>query len=101
MVEYEARYRKFVSIRDVSVVNERVFWPFRIKHLIYLFFSIILAWSGLRGSASALSLSALMGSLSLLSAVMSRGSMSFEAKAVLLLLSLLDILLQPKEGLSK
>ncbi len=97
MIEYEARYRKFVSMGDFSVLNEKVFGPFRVKHLAYLFFSIMLVWSGLRGSTPSLVLGAVMGLLSLLSATLSIGSMSLEAKASLLILSLLDLLLQPRE----
>lgn len=88
---------KFVSIRDFSVINERVFGPLRVKHLAYLFTSIMLMWSGLRGNASALTLGTVIGLLCFLSAVLSKGSMSLEAKALLLTSSLLDLLLQLKQ----
>ncbi|MEM1643618.1 MAG: hypothetical protein QXS70_04370 [Desulfurococcaceae archaeon] len=98
MAEYEARCMRFVSIGDFSVINERVFGPFRVKHMAYLFLSIMLMWSGLRGNASALTLSTIISLSCFLSDALSKGSMSFDAKAMLIASSLLDILLQLKWG---
>lgn len=92
MVEYEARYRRFVSIRDVSVLNERVFGAFRVKHLLYFFPAIILLWGGLQGRTTLLILGCVTGTMGALSALFSRGSMSLEAKLLSIIASLLDTL---------
>lgn len=96
-MEYEARFRRFVSIRDVCVLNERVFGVFRVKHLLYLFPAIILLWGGLQGKAVLLVLGCIVGLMGTLSALFSRGSMSLEAKLVSIFVSLLDMLLQPRK----
>lgn len=100
-MEFEARYRRFVSVRDISVLNERVFGAFRVKHLLYVFPSIILVWSGLQGRAVLLVLGCVLGLLGALSALMTRSSMSLEAKMVSLMLALFDVLLQPREPKNK
>lgn len=97
MVEYEARYRRFVSIRDISVLNERVFGAFRVKHLLYLFPAIILLWGGLQGRATLLVLGCITGLMGLFSAMFSRGSMSLEAKLVSIFISIFDLVFQPRE----
>ncbi|MEM0235963.1 MAG: hypothetical protein QXP68_06045 [Thermosphaera sp.] len=96
-MEYEARYRRFVSIRDVSVLNERVFGAFRVKHLLYLFPAIILLWGGLQGRAMLLVLGCIVGLMGVLSALFSRGSMSLEAKLLAVFIALFDLLFQPRE----
>jgi len=96
-MEYEARYRRFVSIRDVSVLNERVFGAFRVKHLLYFFPAIILLWSGLQGRAMLLVLGCIVGLMGVLSALFSRGSMSLEAKLLAVFIALFDLLFQPRE----
>jgi len=86
-----------VSIRDVSVLNERVFGAFRVKHLLYLFPAIILLWGGLQGRAMLLVLGCIVGLMGVLSALFSRGSMSLEAKLLAVFIALFDLLFQPRE----
>jgi hypothetical protein len=72
----------------VSVLNERVWGFLRVKHMLYLFLAIILLWRGYSaGSPALLSMGATAGALALLSSLFSRGSMSFEAKLLALIVS--------------
>ena len=87
-MSFESRYHRFVYISDVSVLNERVWGFFRVKHMLYLFLAIILLWRGYSaGSPALLSMGATAGALALLSSLFSRGSMSFEAKLLALIVS--------------
>ncbi|MEM4481424.1 MAG: hypothetical protein QXK88_01390 [Desulfurococcaceae archaeon] len=96
MVEFESRQRKFISIGDIGILNERVFGLFRVKHLLYFFPAIILLWGGLRGVPAPLALGCAAGITGILSSLFSRGSMSFEAKSLSLLLSLFCALVRPR-----
>jgi hypothetical protein len=56
--------------------------------MLYLFLAIILLWRGYSaGSPALLSMGATAGALALLSSLFSRGSMSFEAKLLALIVS--------------
>jgi hypothetical protein len=69
-------------------LNERVWGFFRVKHILYLFLAVIFLWRGYSaGSPAMLSMGAVAGSLALLSALFSRGSMSFEARLLALIVS--------------
>jgi len=81
-LEFEARYRRFLSIRDVSILNERAFSIFRIKHLLYIFLSIIFLQKGLWGSPANLAAGAFSAIWGVASAMLSDGSMSLEGKAL-------------------
>jgi len=87
-MSFESRYHRFVYISDVSVLNERVWGFFRVKHMLYLFLAIIFLWRGYSaGNPALLSMGATAGALALLSALFSRGSMNFEAKLLALIVS--------------
>jgi len=87
-VSFESRYHRFVYISDVSVLNERVWGFLRVKHMLYLFLAVIFLWRGYSaGSPAMLSMGSVAGSLALLSALFSRGSMSFEARLLALIVS--------------
>jgi len=92
-VSFESRYHRFVYISDVSVLNERVWGFLRVKHMLYLFLAIILLWRGYSaGSPALLSIGATAGALALLSSLFSRGSMSFEAKLLALIVSAISLM---------
>jgi hypothetical protein len=87
-MSFESRYHRFVYISDVSVLNERVWGFLRVKHMLYLFLAVIFLWRGYSaGSPAMLSMGSVAGSLALLSALFSRGSMSFEARLLALIVS--------------
>jgi hypothetical protein len=87
-----------VYISDVSVLNERVWGFLRVKHMLYLFLAIILLWRGYSaGSPALLSMGATAGALALLSSLFSRGSMSFEAKLLALIVSAISLAGSSKE----
>ena len=78
-MSFESRYHRFMYISDVSVLNERVWGFFRVKHMLYLFLAVIFLWRGYSaGNPALLSMSAIAGSLALLSAL------SFEVKLLAL-----------------
>ena len=95
-MEYEARFRRFVSIGDVSILSERVFGSFRVKHLLYFFISIIFLWRGMQGSLQLLLMGFMIGFLGLLSALVARGSMSLESRIVTVFVSLMDQSSRPR-----
>lgn len=89
---FETRYRRFVVVQGISLLNERVVGPLRLKHVLYSFFAVLLTWRGLAsGSAQVLGLAAVVGLLTLLSALYPRRSMSFETHLLALLVSLVDV----------
>jgi hypothetical protein len=98
-VSFESRYHGFVYISDVSVLNERVWGFLRVKHMLYLFLAIILLWRGYSaGSPALLSMGATAGALALLSSLFSRGSMSFEARLLALIVSAISLMGYSREG---
>jgi len=97
-LSFESRYHRFVYISDVSVLNERVWGFLRVKHMLYLFLAVIFLWRGYSaGNPALLSMGAVAGALSLLSALFSRGSMSFEAKLLALIVSAVSSMGSSKE----
>jgi len=69
-------------------LSERV-WDFlRVKHILYLFLAAIFLWRGYAaGSMQLLVIGSILVLLAVLSDLFSRGSMSFEAKLLALILS--------------
>jgi hypothetical protein len=97
-VSFESRYHRFVYISDVSVLNERVWVFLRVKHMLYLFLAVIFLWRGCSaGSPAMLSMGAVAGALALLSGSFSRGSMSFEARLLALIVSAVSSMGSSKE----
>lgn len=91
MSSFEARYQEFVTIGDVSLINEKVFGPFRLKHLAYLFFSLLTLWKALwSGFPQLLALSTSVAFLALASAIYPKKSLSLESLALATLLSLIE-----------
>jgi len=87
---FEARYRKFVSIKDISIMNERIYGMLKVKHIIYFFTALIFVWSGLQeGRAQLLVLGCIVCLIGIISAF-SKGSMSIEAKILMSLYSIFD-----------
>lgn len=96
-MEFEARFHRFVSIGDISILNERAFSFFKIKHLLYFFVSILLIWKGLSSSLSILLLGSVLALLGIFSALFSQGSMSLEDKLLATAISTFEILLEPRD----
>jgi hypothetical protein len=92
-LSFEARYHAFVVINDVSLINERVFGPLRLKHLIYVFLALITLWRALwSGIPQLLGFSVLTAFLALASATYPRKSLSLESLVLATLLSLIELL---------
>jgi hypothetical protein len=101
-VSFESRYHRFVYISDVSVLNERVWGFLRVKHILYLFLAVIFLWRGYSaGSPALLGMGVTAGALALLSALFSRGSMSFEARLLALIVSAISSMGSSKEKNAK
>jgi hypothetical protein len=67
--------------------------------MLYLFLAIILLWRGYSaGSPALLSMGATAGALALLSSLFSRGSMSFEAKLLALIVVAISLMGYSREG---
>jgi len=97
-MSFESRYHRFVCISDVSVLNERVWGFLRVKHMLYLFLAVIFLWRGYSaGSLAMLSMGSVAGALALLSGLFSRGSMSFEARLLALIVSAISSMGPSKE----
>jgi hypothetical protein len=90
-MEFEARLFRFVSTGDISILNERAFSFFRMKHLLYFLISIFFLWRGMNGSPSLLAMGSTLVAFSILTSLLSRGAMSFEAKMMALLSSILEM----------
>jgi len=86
-MSFESRLHRFLWIGNISLGNERAFSFFRLKHIPYLFSSIIMLWRSLNGSPSLLFIGSSLGILGILSPILSKGSMSFEARMIALLIS--------------
>jgi len=87
-VSFESRYHRFVYISDVSVLSERVWGFLRVKHMLYLFLAVIFLWRGYSvGSVQLLVMGVVLALLAFLSGLFSKGSMSFEAKLLALIVS--------------
>jgi len=87
-MSFESRYHRFVYISDVSVLNERVWSFLRVKHVLYLFLAIIFLWRGYSaGSVQLLFMGLILALIAVLSGLFSKGSMSFEAKLLALIVS--------------
>jgi len=87
-VSFESRYHRFVYISDVSVLNERVWGFLRVKHMLYLFLAIVFLWRGYSaGSVQLLVMGLVLALIAVLSGLFSKGSMSFEAKLLALIVS--------------
>jgi hypothetical protein len=72
---------------------------FRVKHMLYLFLAVIFLWRGYStGSPAMLSMSAVAGSLALPSALFSKGSTSFKARLLALIVSAISSMGSNKEG---
>lgn len=92
-MSFEARYHSFITIGDVSLINEKVFGPLRLKHLTYLFFSLLTLWRGLwSGLPQLLGLSALLAFLAITSAIYPKKSLSLESLTLSTLLSLIELI---------
>jgi hypothetical protein len=66
--------------------------------MLYLFLAVIFLWRGYSvGSPAMLSMGAVAGSLALLSGLFSRGSMSFEARLLALIVSAISSMGSSKE----
>jgi hypothetical protein len=66
--------------------------------MLYLFLAVIFLWRGYSaGSPAMLSMGAVAGALALLSALFSRGSMSFEARLLALIVSAVSSMGSSKE----
>jgi len=87
-MSFESRYHRFVYISDVSVLSERVWGFLRVKHMLYLFLAVIFLWRGYSvGSVQLLVMGVVLALLAFLSGLFSKGSMSFEAKLLALIVS--------------
>jgi len=101
-VSFESRYHRFVYISDVSVLSERVWGFLRVKHMLYLFLAVIFLWRGYSaGSVQLLVMGAVLALLAVLSGFFSKGSMSFEAKLLALIVSALSVVGASKQSSSK
>jgi hypothetical protein len=70
--------------------------------MLYLFLAVIFLWRGYSaGSPAMLSMGAVAGSLALLSGLFSRGSMSFEARLLALIVSAVSSMGSSKEKPAK
>lgn len=91
-MSFEARYHNFITIGDVSLINEKVFGPLRLKHVTYLLLSLLTLWRGLwSGLPQLLGLSALLVSLAITSAIYPKKSLSLEFLTLSTLLSLIEL----------
>ena len=87
-MSFESRYHRFVYISDVSVLSERIWGFLRVKHMLYLFLAVIFLWRGYSvGSVQLLVMGVVLALLAFLSGLFSKGSMSFEAKLLALIVS--------------
>ncbi len=92
-MSFEARYHRFVVISDVSLINEKVFGPLRLKHLIYVFLALIALWRAIwSGTPQLLGFSVLATSLALASATYPKKSLSLESLVLATMLSLIESL---------
>ncbi|MEM0021387.1 MAG: hypothetical protein QXT69_05120 [Fervidicoccaceae archaeon] len=92
-MEFEARYIKFIWVRNISLLNEKAIGILRMKHIVSIFMTIVLLWGG-HGeglTSSCMGLSLLI--FTALSALLSNGAMSFESKIIALLYSFIELLL--------
>jgi len=97
-VSFESRYHRFVYISDVSVLNERVWGFLRVKHMLYLFLAVIFLWRGYSaGSVQLLVMGLVLALIAGLSGLFSKGSMSFEAKLLALIVSAFSTIGTSKE----
>ncbi|MEM0348516.1 MAG: hypothetical protein QXV93_07565 [Zestosphaera sp.] len=86
----------------MSLINERVFGPLRLKHMTYLFFSLLILWRALwSGTPQLLGLSVLAASLALASAAYPKKSLSLESLILATLLSLVELITFRKRSLKK
>lgn len=93
LLSFEARYHRFVTVGNVSLINERVFGPLRLKHLTYLFLSILMLWRALwSGLPQLLGLSVLTALLALASALYPKRSLSLESLLLATFLSLIELI---------
>ena len=98
LMPFESHYHRFVYISDVSVLNERVWGFLRVKHMLYLFLAIIFLWRGYSaGSVQLLVMGLVLALLAVLSGLFSKGSMSFEAKLLALIVSAFSTIGTSKE----
>lgn len=92
LLSFESRYHSFVTIGNVSLINEKVFGPLRLKHLTYLFLSLLTLWRALwSGHPQLLGFSVLTTLLAVTSAVYPKKSLSLESLILATLLSLIEL----------
>lgn len=92
-MSFEARYHGFVTIGDVSLINEKVFGSLRLKHMTYVFFSLITLWRALwSGIPQILGFSLLVISLAVASAIYPKKSLTLESLILATSLSLIELI---------
>lgn len=93
----ELRILRFRHVHDVSILSEKVFSFLRMRQLLYFAFGILILWRAMSfRDPGALAFSMFVFLLGMVSAILSRGSCSFEARLVLIILSVIDSVLTPK-----
>ncbi|MEO3993828.1 MAG: hypothetical protein QN229_05965 [Desulfurococcaceae archaeon TW002] len=93
-MSFESRYHSFVTIGDVSLINEKVFGPLRLKHLTYFFLSFLTLWRALwLGHPQLLGFSVLSIFLAVASAIYPKKTLSLESLILAALLSLIELVI--------
>ncbi|MEM1842237.1 MAG: hypothetical protein QXL19_07660 [Ignisphaera sp.] len=88
---FEARYLRFSSIKSLSIMNENLYGPLQVRHAIYLMFSILFIWRGIStGNMNSMLFGLVTIFICFLSSLSGYRSMSFEAKIIMTLYSILD-----------
>jgi len=98
-VSFEARYHRFLNVRSVGLVSEKLFGPLQVRHVTYLMVAVIAGWRGIAsGSEELLALAAATAFFGLASAIAGVKTMSFESKTLAITYSLIDALLSKGSG---
>ena len=96
-MSFEARYMQFLHAHNIGVMNEKVWGPFRLKHLIYMFTALMAVWRGVQThSPQACAVGTAIAVIGLASALLTRGSMSFETKLLAYILTAIEAMLESK-----
>jgi len=93
----ELRIQRFRHTHDVSVMSEKALGFLRLKHLLYIGFGVLILWRAMTlRDPGAFAFSLMVFAFGIASAIFSRGSCSFEARVLLTVISIIDLLLTPK-----